>query len=206
MWLQHGFARGPRHLAGLAGALRAVGLEVTCPALASLRPRRSLHDRDHLISLGRALRRAGTGPLVGIGHSAGAAAVFAAAGVLDAVVCLDPVDTVGGVMAGTQAEVLDLGVPVIVVALRPSRCNRHGQTVRTLTELIDSGRLHGWTRRYPDLGHADPERIPADLTVRSVPPESRWVRLACGAAGPPSGVVALGRDVVADTVRLLERV
>lgn len=204
-WLQHGFARTGSSLAGLAGALAARGVCVVRPELRSLTPRRSMHDRAYLTAVTLTLAAAVdegavsargvpvSGPWLGIGHSAGAAVVVHAAAVLASrpvdiagLILIDPVDTVGGLLAGSLSEIP--GVPIVAFACPPSRCNRQGQTARRLTVRADVIPL-------PGLSHADPERIPGDLRVTSVPPPGRAVSAICGRGGSPEAVIDLGERV-----------
>lgn len=218
-WLQHGFARGGHHLAGLAGALAGAGISAVRPDIASLTPRRSMHDVAYLtaaaITVGLAVesgiptgRGIGTGSgWVGIGHSAGAAVVVHAAAVLAArgsgpggprgLVLLDPVDTVGGLLAAALPG-LPADLPIVALACPPSRCNRGGQTVQWLRR---TGRAE--VRDLPGLSHADPERVPASLDPAAVPSAGRAVRWACGPGGTPARVVALGEETVGIARELL---
>lgn len=211
-WLQHGFARSSGRLGGLAGALASQGITVVRPDISSFTPWRSLHDRDYLGAVARRVAEsvadgtvamhgvAAGGPWLGIGHSAGAAVVVEAAAVLadqpvdlGGLILLDPVDTVGGLMAAALPGVGE--VPMVAFACAPSRCNRHGATLATLTGRVEVVDL-------PGLSHADPERIPADLRVSSVPPAGRAVTALCGAGGTPDAVVDLGERVLAVATRL----
>ena len=217
-WVQHGFARGGRHLAGLAGALGSAGVSVVCPDIASLTPRRSMHDPAFLTAAALTIARAvdagipqargvevGSGGWVGVGHSAGAAVIVHAAGVLAArpgepgaprgLVLIDPVDTVGGLLQAALPG-LPADLPITVLACPPSRCNRGGETVAWLRR---SGRAE--IRDLPGLSHADPERIPASLLPVDVAPAGRAVRWACGAPGSADRVARLGEDVVAQVRR-----
>ncbi len=209
-WVQHGFARGARHLAGLADLLAAHGIAVVRPDLASLRPWHSLHDPVFLTSaaltIARAVevgipQRAGVpvgSAWWGIGHSAGAGVVAHAAGVLGhrgerddvrGLILLDPVDSVGGLLSGALPS-CD-GLAMEVAALAPSRCNRHGAMLDVLR-----GRAATSIATFPTLSHADPERIPAVLEAGSVPAPSRAAAWACGPPGPAEDVVVLARRVV----------
>ena len=209
-WVQHGFARGARHLGGLARLLAAHGIAVVRPQIASLRPWHSLHDRVFLtaaaLTIARALevgipQRAGVevGPSWwGIGHSAGAGVVAHAAGVLGhrgkagsprALILLDPVDSVGGLLSGALPSCE--GMWMQVAALTPSRCNRHGAMVDELRRRPATA-----VATFSALSHADPERIPAVLDQAAVPPPTRAAALACGRPGPAEEVVALARRVV----------
>ena len=218
-WVQHGFARRGRHLEGLAGALATAGISSVRPDIASLVPRHSMHDPAFLtasaLTIARAIesgipqsRGVDLGPSwVGVGHSAGAAVVTHVAGVLAArpdgpgsprgLVLLDPVDTVGGLLRAALPGLPD-DLPIIALALPPSRCNRGGETVAWLGR---TGRVE--IVALADLSHADPERIPASLLPADVAPAGRSARWACGPAGSADRVAALGEVAVAQVRRLL---
>ncbi len=211
-WLQHGFARSGRRLAGLAGALAGAGISSVRPDIASVSPRRSMHDPTFLtaaaVTVGLAVeagiptaRGIGTGSgWVGIGHSAGAAVLIHATAVLAArgsvpgqprgLVLLDPVDTVGGLLTAAFPG-LPADLPIVVLACPPSRCNRGGQTVEWLRRTG-----HVDVRDLPGLSHADPERVPASLDPADVAPAGRAVTWACGPGGTSERVAALGEETV----------
>lgn len=219
-WIQHGFARRGRHLDGLAGALAAAGISGVRPDIASLTPRHSMHDPAFLTAVALTVARAiesgmpqGRGvdvdatSWVGVGHSAGAAVVAHVAGVLSArpvgpeslrgLVLLDPVDTVGGLLRAALPG-LPPELPIVALALPPSRCNRGGETVAWLARTGRVEVLH-----LPDLSHADPERIPASLLPADVAPAGAAARWACGPAGSADRVAALGEVTVAQVRGLL---
>lgn len=211
VWLQHGFTRSGADLAGLAGLLADAGYAVVRPDIPSFRPTRSMHDARWLtevaltvaravdvgIPQARGVRAAGAWSLVG--HSAGAAVAVHVAACLDArhgdagvasVVLLDPVDTVGRLLAAALP-----GAPQGTVhACRPSRCNRHGATVRTLAG-------QGWpVVEHLGLAHPDPERIPASGRAEDVPDAPAWLGAVCGRPGSPADVADLASQVRADLV------
>ena len=216
-WLQHGFARRGRHLAGLAGALAERGIAVVRPDLGSWTPWHSLHDPAFLTSAALTIATSVergipqdrgidvAGPWVAMGHSAGAAVACHVSGVLagrpggqvDApagLVLLDPVDSVGRLLASSLPSIA--GLPMTVLACPPSRCNRHGETVDRLRARAEIIALSG-------LSHADPERIPASLRPADVPTASRAALWACGPAGSPAAVVDLGERAVSAAATLL---
>ena len=143
-----------------------------------------------------------------VGHSAGGAVVAHAAACLQArqhrvtgtgggddiasvaaLVLLDPVDTVGGLLAGAlpalEPEIRDSST---VHACRPSRCNRHGVTVADLAR-------RGWSvADHPGLSHADPERIPPSLAGPALPPDL-WAARVCGQPGSGADVLTLAAAV-----------
>lgn len=218
-WVQHGFARRGRHLDGLAGALASAGISGVRPDIASLVPRYSMHDPAFLTAVALTVARAieagipqGRGvdvgtSWVGVGHSAGAAIVAHVASVLAArpvgpgtprgLVLLDPVDTVGGLLRAALPG-LPADLPIVALALPPSRCNRGGETVEWLGR---TGRVE--VLPLPDLSHADPERIPASLLPADVAPAGAAARWACGPAGSADRVAELGEFAVAQVRTLL---
>lgn len=199
-WLQHGFARHGRHLDGVAAVLSGAGIAVLRPDLRSCAPHRSLHDREFIAGVVSAVVRAleydvpggHAARWIGVGHSAGAAVVATAAARMvergqppAGLVLLDPVDTVGHLLAGSLPGISE--VDVTVLACPPSRCNRHGATVDAL-----ESRHRTSIERLPGLSHADPERIPATLRTGDVKPSARGVTWACGRGGTPAAVIDLG--------------
>lgn len=221
-WVQHGFARRASAVEGVADLLAHAGFVVVRPDIAWWRPRRSMHDRAWLTAASVTIARAAEGGLLRdrglgadapprwtlVGHSAGGAVVGHAAACLqerapDAVatlVLLDPVDTVGGLLAGALPALdADAGrggslrERSSVHACRPSRCNRHGATVAELRERAWSVVDH------PGLSHADPERIPSTLAGPALPPD-RWAARVCGTPGSGPDVMALAEAVHAEVI------
>lgn len=228
VWVQHGFGRRASALAGCANLLAEAGIAVVRPDIAWWRPRRSMHDPAWLTAATLTIARAVESGIpqargVGIdappswamvGHSAGGAVVAHAAACLDArrhdrsavatsvstLVLLDPVDTVGGLLAGVLPA-LDAGAALgdslrdrsTVHSCRPSRCNRHGATVAQLRErawrVVD----------HPGLSHADPERIPSTPAGPALSPD-RWAARVCGTPGSGSDVMALAEAVRAEVI------
>ena len=215
-WVQHGFGRRASELTGLAQLLAHEGIAVVRPGIAWWRPRRSMHDRTWLtaaaVTVARAVEiglpqargvGAGAPPVwVLVGHSAGGAVAAHAAACFEArvpgsaagLVLLDPVDTVGHLLAGDlPALEPDLRARASVHACRPSRCNRRGATVADL-------RARGWAvTDHPGLSHADPERIPGAPAGPSLAPDP-WAARVCGAPGSGAEVLALADQVRAQVV------
>jgi pimeloyl-ACP methyl ester carboxylesterase len=137
-----------------------------------------------------------------VGHSAGGAVVAHAAACLEArsgdsagvagLVLLDPVDTVGGLLAGVVPALEDsLRDRAVVHRCRPSRCNRQGATTAEL-----AGR--GWNViDHPGLSHADPERIPGSPAGPVLDPDP-WAARVCGLPGSAEDVLALAAAVRAE--------
>lgn len=205
-WVQHGFMRSGAGLAGLAGLLARCGYAVVRPDVPSLRPTRSMHDARWLTEVALTVSRAvdvgipqsrgihASGAWALLGHSAGGAVAVHAAACLgarhrgadvSALLLLDPVDTVGGLLAAALP-----GAPRgLVHACRPSRCNRGGVTVRALAD-------QGWpVVDHPGLAHPDPERIPASALPEDVPDAPAWLGALCGTPGSKEDVASLARQV-----------
>lgn len=215
-WVQHGFMRSGADLAGLAGLLARDGYAVVRPDIPSLRPTRSMHDARWLTEVALTIARAvdvgipqsrgihASGPWALLGHSAGGAVAVHVAACLaarhrdpgsqdagvSALLLLDPVDTVGGLLAAALPGVMVAGAHRgLVHACRPSRCNRGGATVRALADL-------GWpVVHHPGLAHPDPERIPASGLAEDVPDAPAWLGALCGTPGSGADVAALARQI-----------
>ena len=200
--LQHGFARTPERLSGLAQLLADQGVLVVRASIPSWTPRHSLHDESFLQAVGetvvsRLRERAPDAAVLGIGHSAGAAVVagWMPQG-LEGVILLDPVDRhrrIAGLVGTCAPE------SIRVITADPSSCNRHGAATRMLVDagLISNGRT--W-QRIPHTSHPDPERVPATLDPADVGPTDLVARWACGRGGNADAVCAWG----ATTLRYLD--
>jgi len=198
--VQHGFARSPQHMAGIAGLLAGHGFLAVRPSIPSFVVRRSLHDEKWLdrfgSRIGAAMRERAPGVrVIGIGHSAGAAVIAGWSTFLDGIVLVDPVDRhhrIERLAADVQRP------PLRVSTADPSPCNRHGRTVSMLAGAgcVEQGRT--W---WPIAGasHADPERVPVSLQPADVPATELLARLACGRGGSPDVVCRWGR-VILDAV------
>lgn len=199
--VQHGFARAPQRLAGIAGLLAARGLLVVRPRVPSLRPRHSLQDSRWLDDLGREIisqirRRAGDRPIIGVGHSAGAAVVSGWSADLAGLILLDPVDRHGRIADLARADARN-DVPLRVISADPSGCNRHG---RAAESLAAAGRIEAGTTwvTIEHTAHQDPERIPASLEPADVADDDLLARWACGRGGTSERVCRWGHRLVED--------
>ena len=206
-WLQHGYARKPQHMAGIARALTASGLLVAMPTVESFRRARSINDKQYLDAIGRSLAtlaeddsalhravaHAGvTVPaealerLVLVAHSAGCAVAARAAGEalrhrapLRGIVVLDATENLAKTFGPSLPDLT--GTPVLGVFARPSRCNRKGQgavALRDSREGFVGVRLTTGT-------HCDAEGAETDRVCRTM----------CGAPDPAN--VALLREIAA---------
>jgi len=168
----HGFTRSPADLEDLSQRCVAMGARTLRPALGSLWWPSSTNNASHLDAVAEAIRPLATGPVVVVGHSAGASAgSWIAADLQDAGVALrglvmvDGVESPSGLIRRAWPRLAD--VPVTAVCAAPSRCNRHGALA---TWLAGQGRaVHLVT--VPGSGHGDIEGRPRTIY--------RW---ACGDA------------------------
>ncbi len=130
--LLHGFTRSPRHLDLLSAGCVAAGARTLRPALGSLWWPTSTNNPAHLDRVAAAVRtQLAPGPVVVVGHSAGAAAgAWLAAGLLAAgvpvtrLVMVDGVESPSGLIRRAWPRLS--GLAVRAVCAPPSRCNRHG--------------------------------------------------------------------------------
>jgi pimeloyl-ACP methyl ester carboxylesterase len=130
--LLHGFTRSPAHLDLLSSTCVAAGARTLRPALGSLWWPTSTNNAAHLDRVGESLhQQLASGPVVVVGHSAGAAAgAWLAAGLLaggaavPVLVMVDGVESPSGLIRRAWPRLA--GVSVRAVCAPPSRCNRQG--------------------------------------------------------------------------------
>ncbi len=168
VWLQHGFARTPKHLAGLTQQLVNAGLEVLAPSLPSLRRHRLLDDPAVLNQVALRLPPLSDSPgnrLVLLGHSVGGASLCHVAAALRqdgpeplGLVLLDPNESLTGLMQPALGALGDL--PVHAAVAPPNRCNRSGQAAEWLSALPNAEVIE-----IPNGSHCDAEGR-ADLACR----------------------------------------
>lgn len=169
----HGFTRSPEHLDELARGCTRSGLACLRPLLApSLDPMRIGRPRaiERIADLLADSICGFDGPVVLLGHSAGAAAAcwiartWRKAGTARTLAGLVLVDGVDGVTRLLDRSIDDLdGVPMVALTAEPGRCNRQG----ALAGFLDCKRP-GVTLRILGAAHGDIEG------------EDRWVyRLGC---------------------------
>jgi hypothetical protein len=180
VWLQHGFARSPKHLSALTQRLVGVGLEVLAPHLPSLRRHRLLDDPEVLDELAirvPASSHSIDGRMVLVGHSVGGASLAHAAAVLLAdgpaplgLVLLDPNESLTGLMEPALGALNDL--PVHAAVAPPNRCNRSGQAADWLSALANAEVVE-----VPKGSHCDAEGK-ADLACR----------MGCGKVDPAAAL------------------
>ncbi len=193
--LQHGFARSPKALEGVAQLLAAAGIATVRPYLSSLRSRGGINDREHVGQLGRMLGATADGlPLIAIGHSAGAAAVVHMAAQTSAVtglLLLDGVDSPRRAMATALPALADR--PLLSVTGEPSACNRQGAAIAMIARM----RTGPLGVRVVGGGHGDVERIASDGPAPAV------YRVVCGDASGPEEVDLLARLIIGWAQELL---
>jgi len=153
----HGFTRSPRHLAAFAQACQASEWNCLCPALAPRWFPVLMNDRRHLTSVAKRLATSGRlmGPVVIVGHSAGAAAgSWIAPKLIDAgvevrgLVYVDGNDSPNHLIE--RAWPMLESVPVRAVMAPPSPCNRDGRLAAWLAE-----RRPGCVQVIDGAGHGD---------------------------------------------------
>ncbi len=169
--LLHGFTRAPRHLSLLSRSLTRMGVATVRPALGSFAWGTSMNNAHHLDRVAERLSSGlPDGPVMVVGHSAGAAAgAWLAARLLTG-----GVDVRGIVMVDGNDSPTHLirrswpsltGIPVRAVCAPPSRCNRQGQLATWLAQQPGDLRIVV----VEGSGHGDIEGVPASVY--------RW---ACG--------------------------
>ena len=178
--LLHGFTRSPRHLDVLSAACVAAGARTLRPALGSLWWPTSTNNAAHLDRVGTAVReQLAPGPVVVVGHSAGAAAgAWIAAGLhsggvpVTRLVMVDGVESPSGLIRRAWPRLS--GVVVHAVCAPPSRCNRHGALATWLGSRGDGTDVE--VDVVEGSGHGDIEG-----------PSQAIYRWACGdASGQPA--------------------
>jgi hypothetical protein len=156
--LLHGFTRSPERLASLSSDCVALGARTVAPALGSLWWPTSTNNAAHLGDVIVAMESlVAQGPVVVVGHSAGAAAgAWIAAGLVErgipvaTLVMVDGVESPSHLIARSWDGLA--GARVRAVCAPPSRCNRDGSLA---TWLADRGGAEVVV--LPGLGHGDIE-------------------------------------------------
>jgi pimeloyl-ACP methyl ester carboxylesterase len=181
----HGFTRGPQHLTAFGDACQRREWACVRPSLAPRWLPILMNDRRHLNRVAARLVDSGrlTGPVVVVGHSAGAAAgswmtpTFIRAGIdVAGLVYVDGNDSPNHLIERAWPALAQ--VPIRAVMAPPSPCNRNGR----LTEFLEK-RRPGSVTIVAGAGHGDLEMTGATIYRRtcgdrSGPNEWRAVRLA----------------------------
>jgi pimeloyl-ACP methyl ester carboxylesterase len=185
--LLHGFSRQPRHLRLLSETLNAAGVATVRPTLSAWDWSHGINNSGYLGEVARRLQRGlPSGPVVVVGHSAGAAAgAWIAAELREygvdvrRLVMVDGVESPAGLIRRAWPRLAS--VDVVDVTAEPSRCNREGALV---TWLQAQDRRVTITP-VPGAGHGD---IEGD--------ESAIYRWACGDQSSPQTRAAVLTAVV----------
>jgi pimeloyl-ACP methyl ester carboxylesterase len=195
--LLHGFARSPEHLGLLSSACVAVGARTLRPALGSLWWPTSTNNAAHLDRVGESLRQnLAPGPVVVVGHSAGAAAgawlaagLLAAGATVPALVMVDGVESPSGLIRRAWPRLA--GISVRAVCAPPSRCNRQGALASWLAgqdgdvevmtiEGSGHGDIEGPSQAIYRWACGDDAKQPAGERVRA----AVMARVVSGLGGP----------------------
>lgn len=186
----HAFTRAPAHLDSLSEACQRRGWNCLRPALAPRWVPILVNSRRHLDRIADRLLASGRlqGPVVIVGHSAGAAAGTWMAprlvrGGVDVrgVVYVDGNDSPNHLIEKALPQIAS--IPVVAITAPRGPCNRHG----ALANYLDSVRP-GSVVEVPGAGHGDLEMRPSML-----------YRRACGDTSGPAQWMAV-RDEVLDAV------
>lgn len=155
----HGFTRGPQHLSAFSEACLRAGWNCLRPLVAPRWLPILVNDRGHLARVAERLAASGRlfGPVVVVGHSAGAAAgswmtpVLERAGVdVRGLVFVDGNDSPNHLIQRAWPELH--GLPIRAVQAPPSPCNRGGRLAAFL-----SAHRPGSVTVIPGAGHGDIE-------------------------------------------------
>ena len=164
----HGFTRAPRHLASFSEACQRQGWNCVRPALAPRFLPVLMNSRNHLDHLAERLVDSGrlAGPVVIVGHSAGAAAgSWIAPRLIDrrvdvrGLVYVDGNDSPNHLIEQALPRLDSL--PIRAVMAPPSPCNRQGR----LSRLLEA-RRPGSVEIIPGAGHGDIEMLGAAVYRR----------------------------------------
>lgn len=191
----HAFTRGPAHLAAFGEACERRGWTCIRPTVAPRLLPILMNDRRHLNRLADRLVGSGrlTGPVVIVGHSAGAAAgswiapTFVKSGVeVAGLVFVDGNDSPNHLLERAWIELAP--IPIRAVMAPPNPCNRQGR----LTSFLETHRP-GSVLVIPGAGHGDIEMSGAAV-----------YRRACGDRSGPSQWLAVQSAVLGCIDHMLE--
>ena len=181
----HGFTRSPSHLVAFSEACQRRGWSCVRPQLAPRWLPILMNDRRHLSAVARRIADSGLldGPVVIVGHSAGAAsATWIAPQLIDAgidlrgLVYVDGNDSPNRLIERSWSRIESL--PVRAIRAPPSPCNRHGRLAAFLED-----KRPGSAVEIAGSGHGDIEMTGASVYRRvcqdtSGVPEWRAVQTA----------------------------
>ena len=163
--LLHAFTRGPQHLRVLSSTLTRRGVATVRPSLSAWDWRHGINNSRYLTSVAdRISRGLPGGPVVVVGHSAGAAAgawiaaeLLARAVPVRRLVMVDGVESPAHLIrrAWPRLEPVD----IVDVCAPPSRCNREGELAAWLSSQERDARLV----MIEGSGHGDIEVAPSAI-------------------------------------------
>jgi pimeloyl-ACP methyl ester carboxylesterase len=191
----HGFTRGPQHLAAFGEACERRGWVCVRPSVAPRLLSVLMNDRRHLDRVAQRLVKSGrlVGPVVIVGHSAGAAAgTWMAPRLIDAgvevrgLVYVDGNDSPNHLIMHAWHAVASL--PIRAVMAPPNPCNRNGK----LANFLNAQRP-GSVEVISGAGHGDIEMSGAAI-----------YRRACGDSSGPTQWKAVQEAVLATVGDLLD--
>lgn len=170
--LLHGFGRRPEHLDDLATRLSGLGARVVRPVLSAWWWPTCTNNTRYLDRIADAVAvSCGTGPVVVIGHSAGAAAgAWVAARLVDqsrdvrTLVLIDGVESPVRSIARSWPRLR--AVPVLAICGDPGPCNRRGALSEWLRERSAVGDPMVRVERLVGMGHGDVEGAGLGMYVR----------------------------------------
>jgi hypothetical protein len=193
--LVHAFSRAPEDLGELSDRCVAVGARTLRPALSALWWPTSTNNASFLSTVADGLAAMlAPGPVVVVGHSAGASAgAWIAADLVGrgaevtTLAMVDGVESPRGLIRRSWARLS--GVPVRAVCAPPSRCNRRGALATWLTSQVPRpevvvvpgsghGDIEGPTRAIYRWACGDDPRQQAADEVRGI--VDTWVREGLG--------------------------
>ena len=170
--LLHGFGRRPHHLDDMAARIAGVGARVVRPALSAWWWPTCTNNTRYLDRIADAVAvSSASGPVVVLGHSAGAAAgAWVAARLVEqgrdvrALVLIDGVESPVRSIARSWSRLR--GVPVLAICGDPGPCNRRGALGEWLRERSAVGDPMVRFERLVGMGHGDVEGVGLGIYVR----------------------------------------
>ena len=163
--LLHGFTRGPRDLRVLSSALTRHGIATVRPSLSAWDWLHGINNSRYLTTVAARISRGlPAGPVVVVGHSAGAAAgawiaaeLVARSVAVRRLVMVDGVESPAHLVrrAWPRLESVD----IVDVCAPPSRCNRNGELADWLAAQDRAVRL----LTVDGSGHGDIEVVPSPI-------------------------------------------
>ena len=170
--LVHGFGRRPEHLDDLATRLSGLGARVLRPSLSAWWWPTCTNNTRYLDRVARAVTGpCGEGPIVVVGHSAGAAAgAWVAARLVEVgrdvrtLVFVDGVES--PVRAISRSWPVLQAIPVVAICGDPRPCNRNGALERWLRDRQHDADPRLQIVSVAGMGHGDVEGTGVGIYVR----------------------------------------